>query len=165
MNLTQKLYPAVQKPYLILLAGILWSAVGIMLCLFASNWFGNISGMESALVLIGGLTLTSLIYFFGFSKLALKNIRRIGHYTKTKICVFAFQKWSSYPLVLVMVSMGIYLRKYSSIPKPILAVLYIGLGGSLFLSSLLYYKHIFREKRNQISTNSGGSTPIQGLDK
>jgi hypothetical protein len=55
------------------------------------------------------------------------------------VCLFAFQKWSSYPLVLVMVAMGIYLRRYSPIPKPDLAILYLGLGASLFASSFKYY--------------------------
>ena len=88
------------------------------------------------------LLLAGLIYFFGFSKLAVKNIRRIGLYAREKVCLFAFQEWKSYPLVAFMVALGIYLRVYSPIPKPALAVLYFGLGGGLFFSSLHYFVHV-----------------------
>jgi hypothetical protein len=43
-----------------------------------------------------------------------------------------------------MVAMGIYLRHYSPIPKPYLAILYIGLGVSLYASSIQYYIQVFR---------------------
>jgi hypothetical protein len=43
-----------------------------------------------------------------------------------------------------MISLGIYLRVYSPIPKPALAIFYIGIGGSLFLSSLHYYARVLR---------------------
>jgi hypothetical protein len=41
-----------------------------------------------------------------------------------------------------MISLGIFLREYSPIPKPVLAILYLAIGGGLFLSSFLYYKHL-----------------------
>jgi len=92
---------------------------------------------------MGGLLLAAIIYVFGFSKLAGKNIRRISNLTGDKICLLAFQEWTSYPLVIVMISLGIFLRIYSPILKPLLAVMYIGIGGSLFLASLHYYEHIW----------------------
>ncbi len=46
-----------------------------------------------------------------------------------------------------MIAMGIYLRHSSPIPKPYLAILYIGLGASLFVSSLQYYHQVFRTAR------------------
>jgi hypothetical protein len=69
---------------------------------------------------------------------------RIVNIPKERVCLFAFQKWTSYPLVVVMIALGIYLRLYSPIPKPYLAVLYIGLGLSLLVSSLQYYLQAIR---------------------
>ena len=74
-------------------------------------------------------------------------------HSQERVCLFAFQKWTSYPLVLVMIAMGIYLRHYSPIPKPYLAILYIGLGLSLFISSLLYYRQAFRTSRTSSSAS------------
>jgi hypothetical protein len=143
MNLT----PATKKIWLHLTAGIMWSGVGIMLIAFAATWLDLVHFWTVSLLVLTGLLLAAGIYFFGFSRLASSNIQRIIDIPKERVCLFAFQKWTSYPLVLVMVAMGIYLRHYSPIPKPTLAILYLGLGTSLFASSLLYYSQVFRTAR------------------
>jgi len=138
-----KLNPAVGKIWLHLASGLMWSGVGIMLVAFAARWL-KLSGWGTMLALIlGGATLGALIYYFGFSKLAHKNICRIDLFTKSRICLFAFQGWKSYPLVAFMMGFGIYLRIYSPIPKPVLAILYLGLGFSLFASSIQYYQRVY----------------------
>lgn len=59
--------------------------------------------------------------------------------------------------MIVMISLGIFLRLYSPIPKPLLAVMYIGIGGSLFLASLHYYKHIWVTERGRVKDVAGMS--------
>jgi hypothetical protein len=76
-----------------------------------------------------------------FRRFADQNIIRINGLTGERICIFAFQRWTNYPLVLIMISMGIILRLYSPIPKPYLAILSLGIGSSLFLASLRYYRY------------------------
>lgn len=144
MEKTSKWTPATKKIWLYLTAGIMWSGVGILLTVFAVTWFGLLHSWTVLLFISAGLLLAAAIYFFGFSKLASNNVRRIIAIPKDRVCLFAFQKWTSYPLVLVMVAMGIYLRRYSPIPKPDLAILYLGLGASLFASSLQYYSQVIR---------------------
>jgi len=122
----------------------MWSGVGIMLVGFASRWFTKVPASQEILIILAGMALAAVIYFFGFSRMALINVRRINDYRQERVCLFAFQRWTSYPLVLFMISLGIYLRVYSPIPKPALAILYIGIGGSLFLSSLHYYARVLR---------------------
>jgi hypothetical protein len=111
---------------------------------FAAHWLGLVHSWMLLLLVLAGLLLAAGIYFFGFSKLASRNIQRIVNIPKERVCLFAFQKWTSYPLVVVMIALGIYLRLYSPIPKPYLAVLYIGLGLSLLVSSLQYYLQAIR---------------------
>jgi hypothetical protein len=139
-----KRFPAVRKIWLHLLAGVMWSGVGIMLISLAARWLGLVVFYQTILLILAGMALAGGIFFFGFSKMALKNVRRIEAYMNERVCLFAFQKWTSYPLVLFMVSLGIYLRVYSPIPKPLLAILYIGIGGSLFLASLHYFTQVSR---------------------
>ena len=147
MKQTSKWTPATKKIWLHLTAGIMWSGVGIMLIALAANWLGRVHSWTVSLLILAGLLLAAGIYFFGFSKLASSNIQRILNIPKERVCLFAFQKWTSYPLVLVMIAMGIYLRIYSPIPKPYLAILYIGLGASLFMSSFQYFHQVFRTTR------------------
>jgi uncharacterized membrane protein len=141
-----KFYPAVNKIWLHLLAGVMWSGVGIMLVGFASRWFTKVPAFQEIQIILAGMALAAAIYFFGFSKMAVKNINRISDYRQEHVCLFAFQRWTSYPLVLFMVSLGIYLRRYSPVPKPYLAVIYIGIGGGLFLSSLHYFARVLHRQ-------------------
>jgi len=143
LNWIYKLYPSVNKNLLYLVAGLMWSAVGVMLCWLAYGWLKPVPLENALLFATGGTLLAFAIFYFGFKNLANKNIRRIEAYTQDRVCLFAFQQWTSYPLVIVMISLGIFLRVYSPIPKPYLAIMYIGIGGSLFLASLLYYKRLF----------------------
>ncbi|OJX40377.1 MAG: hypothetical protein BGO78_10960 [Chloroflexi bacterium 44-23] len=144
-NLFLRFNPALKKRWLHLLAGLMWAGVGIMLGLFALQWLRPTSPLIRILILLSGALLAFAIQLWGFGPLAKKNIVRIEAKIKEKVCVFAFQKWSTYPLVLFMVSLGIYLRKYSPFPKPLLAVLYLGIGGGLFFASVEYFKFLFQQ--------------------
>ena len=82
--------------------------------------------------------------------LLMKNSRRIQNLESDQPCLFAFQEWHSYPLVLVMIGLGITLRKFTPIPKPLLGILYLGIGGGLSGASLVYY-HAIRSGLSQKS--------------
>ncbi len=136
--------PRVNKKALILIAGILWTGVGLMLMRIASKWFHLLSSDLLILAIIGGLFLGTAISYFGFSGLANKNIQRINHYPK-KVCIWAFQKWQSYILILFMVSLGIFMRSTSLFPKYLLTPMYIGIGFALFTASFRYYFALIRK--------------------
>jgi len=134
--------PQVHKSWLYISAGLMWAGVGVLLNRYAYQWLAHNKLDHIVWNLVGGVVLACLVYFLGFSRLAEKNIKRIESINVGKPCLFAFQQWTSYPLVIVMMSMGIYLRKFSPLPKIYLASLYIGIGGGLFLASLLYFKKL-----------------------
>jgi len=138
--------PAVRKPWLFLLAGLVWTGVGIMLNHYAYDWLHLLPIKEAIPMAGAGIVLAALIYRFGFSRLAIKNIHRIKQLPREKICIFAFQRWSSYPLVIFMISLGIFLRKHSGLPKPLLAGMYIGIGGGLFCAGLHYIVETFAKR-------------------
>ncbi len=142
MEFLTKLKPAAAKTWLYLTAGLMWSGVGILLNSFAYGWLRPLKWTSALPLALAGAALAFTVYHFGFAHSADKNIRRIAAIKNDKPCLFAFQKWSSYPLIAFMIALGIVLRKYSSIPKPYLAVLYMTMGSSLFLASLHYYKKL-----------------------
>ena len=115
-----------------------------MLCNLAYGWLLPVGFPQVLWMTLVGVLLALAIFHFGFSKLAKKNIQRITDMAGDKICIFAFQEWTSYPLIVVMIGLGLSLRNLLPIPKPYLAILYIGIGGGLFLSSLYYYKPLLR---------------------
>ena len=149
MESMKKLKPAAAKVWLYATAGLMWSAVGIFLNSLAYGWLEPLQWTLVLPLVLAGAALAFTIYYFGFSHLADKNIRRIHAIKDEKSCIFAFQRWYSYPMVAFFISLGIFLRKYSPVPKPILAAMYIGIGGSLFLASFHYYKKIITDRGSE----------------
>jgi len=140
----EKFKPAVSKYWLMALAGLMWSAVGIMLCRMAYYWLKAVS--ENLALLMGSVGLVSAlaVYRFGFSKIANKNIARLC-LLPNQTCIFAFQAWKSYLIIIFMVTLGITLR-HSPIPRYFLAVIYATIGGALFFSSFHFYRRIWQAK-------------------
>ena len=129
--------PGVSKTWLILIAGVMWSGVGLMLCRSAYSWLALFKWSRMAPLALVGIILALLMNRFCFSGIARKNISRLSLLTG-KTCVFAFQRWQSYVLICFMVALGLAV-KMSPIPRSYLAVLYTMIGGALLLSSLRYY--------------------------
>lgn len=145
------LKPAVNKKYLILISGIMWSGVGILLNYIASLWLYNFEQWQIVYTYFVGILMGTIISFFGFSKLAKKNANRIMEYPE-KVCIFAFQRWQMYILVVIMMSMGFFMRTANFIPKYLLAPVYVGIGLALFVSSFVYYKKLLIKWDNNISS-------------
>jgi hypothetical protein len=138
----EKLNPAADKKYLLLIAGLMWCGVGVMLTSFAVSWLTHYEGKGKILFYAAGLLAGMPIHFMGFMKLAQKNITRLMTFQEKK-CIFSFITWKSYIIIIIMVTLGITLR-HSAIPKQYLSILYNGLGIGLFLSGSLYLISSFR---------------------
>ncbi len=142
---TKKFDPVVDKRFLIALAGITWSIVGIILCNVAIDWLLQTTAQNGIGLGLAGIILSLLIHHFGFLRLVDRNIDRIIP-MESKVCIFAFQTWKSYLIIVIMVGMGIALR-HSPLPKPYLSVVYIGFGGAMILSSLRYFRFFLIHSR------------------
>lgn len=132
--------PTVARRFLLLLAGLLWSGVGILLCSMAGGWLLRAPWPTNILGAGVGVASGFLIYRYGFSRIALKNIERISKKPE-QVCLFAFQAWRSYLLITIMMALGFILR-HSALPRYVLAVIYSAVGSGLTLSSILYYERL-----------------------
>lgn len=142
----KKLKPAVPKNVLFFLAGLAWISVGIMLLHLAYSWLLMPSDINVGLLAGAGVLLSLFAHHFGFLKIVDKNLVRIFA-MEDKKCLFSFIPWKSYLTIIIMISMGRCLR-YSGIPKPYLAILYICIGLALVLSSIRYLRIFIREIRH-----------------
>ena len=134
----QKWKPGVSKATLLLLAGMVWLGIGILLDFLAFSWM-RIAGTGTVIPLAClGLAGAIIIHRFGFVRIVDRNLRRILPMEGPR-CLFSFMPWKSYVLVAVMITLGVLLR-HSPIPKLYLAVLYIGIGTALILSSVRYLR-------------------------
>jgi len=152
----KRLKPGVSKNWLMGLAGLMWSVAGLMLCRLAYRWLAVIDLKKLVPLELLGIALALMAHQFCFSRIAHKNIARLSRLTE-KTCVFAFQRWKSYLLVGVMITVGIVVR-HLPIPNTYLAILYTTIGGALFLASLQYYGCLWRMVAQRSSCLPPGKT-------
>ena len=147
-----RLKPAVPKYWLIAIAGGVWLAAGIALCRLAWKWLQAMPLPTMAGLLLGGILLAVGFQRFLLARIVRRNLARIASYAD-KGCLFAFQAWRSYLLILVMIVLGAFLR-HTALPREILAVFYTAMGGALGLSSLAYFAALRRRDTTQTTAPS-----------
>jgi hypothetical protein len=135
--------PVAKRKVLVLLAGIVWSLVGLGLLIAAGYWTRPILSQYHYLWLAAGIFGGLIIHRFGFSRLVAINIDRIFSQApgKDKVCLFSFQNTRSYFLVIIMIALG-YTLRHLPISKLYIAPIYSAIGFALILSSLVYYRRL-----------------------
>lgn len=132
----------VDKRILLLLAGLMWIGVGLMLMKMAYGWLGAVGDRSAFPFAAAGVIIALIVHHFGFLRVVDKNLGRILP-MEGKRCIFAFISWKSYLLIAVMVLLGVLLR-HSPLPRQHLAIIYIGIGLALVLSSIRYLRVMLR---------------------
>jgi hypothetical protein len=132
--------PSVDRYWLLLLAGIMWSLVGLGLCAAACHWLASLAWPGNLVTAIAGFVCGVLAYAFAFSRIVRRNLTRIAE-QPARVCLFAFQAWRSYALIFVMMLTG-WLLRHSRLPVLFLAAIYLAVGTALALASSLYYEQL-----------------------
>ena len=137
--------PDVPKCWLFAASGVMWSAVGLVMCATGAGWLVGEGVVRALGFELAGLALAVVAVRWGFGGIARKNIRRLRQ-LPDRGCFFAFQAWKSYLIIGVMIATGLALR-HSPIPKHVLAIPYTAVGGALLAASSYYYRHLARLMR------------------
>lgn len=132
-----------------------------MLNVRAIKWLTAYNGDYTILFAIGGIAIALIAHHFGFLRIVDKNLGRIKEMENNKVNPFTFMPIKSYFMVILMISMGIILRNYTHIAKQHLAMVYIAMGGALFLSSIRYYRIVVQCIRSKNQKTETGCTKIQ----
>ncbi len=135
-----KYNPAVPNRWHIALAGLTWASVGLLLCTYSYGWLSPLEPTRELVFALFGFAISILVYVYGMSKIAKKNLERLISIADRK-CVFGFLTWKSYANIALMVTMGITLR-HSSVSKDYLSLIYTSMGSSLLMGSYRYGKHL-----------------------
>jgi hypothetical protein len=136
----EKWKPGVPKSVLLLIGGMMWIIVGVMLNGLAYSWLMTERLDYALFAAMIGFVCSLVIHHFGFLRIVDRNLDRILP-MEGRRCIFSFMPWKSYMLISIMIVLGLLLR-HSSIPKLYLAVLYIGIGTALILSSVRYLRYL-----------------------
>ncbi len=144
----ERFNPALPKRWLLIISGLMWAAVGVMLLRYAVSWLAVSFSVTSILLGLLGVILSIAANRFMFARISRKNVNRILA-LKDKACLFSFQAWSGYLIIIVMMTGGILMRN-SAFPKPYLAVIYATIGGALAQASLNYFKGFFSSANSAV---------------
>lgn len=140
-HIRTKYKPSIPRRWLFILAGALWIIAGGILCWRAFDWYPSLPAISGIVLVSAGILLALPGYYFGFSRLVRKNIRRISD-LPDRPCLFAFAPWRGYGMILFMMSLGFILR-HSGVPPAYLITLYTGMGLVLIGSGLRFWFTFF----------------------
>lgn len=137
-TILERYNPAVASLWLIALAGTTWGFVGLLLCQYSYGWLSPLQPDHAALFALAGIAIAAVVYRFGMSRIAQKNLKRLQA-IEGKKCIFGFLSWKSYLNIALMVTLGVTLR-HSAVPKDYLSLVYTSMGGGLLMGSVHYFK-------------------------
>lgn len=127
--------PGVSIKTHLMVAAVLWSAVGLFLF---SRGFLLLLADSAYLVLLAGVVAGTLKSLFVLDKTASKNVRRILQFGQST-CIGGVYSWKTWLLVACMMVGGRLLR-HSSLPAVVVGVLYVAVGWALLFSSRVAWK-------------------------
>ena len=146
-SIIQSLKPSVPKRYLLFVAAVVWTFAGGML-LFRGFSVLKFNSTGILIEEVVSIILGVVFYIFMFSRISLKHIVRMQNNPIERPCVFSFFNWRSYILMSTMISFGVTLRVTGLVPIQYLSVFYICMGTPLFLSSIRFYAHGFKNLKS-----------------
>jgi hypothetical protein len=132
-----KIKPGIPKRYLLMAAAFVWLFAGGMLL------YRGIIGVppgdwhlwEVAVSIAGGLVFFWLLFF----RISSKHIHRITSLDILRPCIFSFFNMKSYLLMILMISMGISVRKFHLVGAGFLSYFYITMAIPLILSAFRFF--------------------------
>jgi len=128
----RRLSPAVSPGVHLVTAALIWSAVGVMLCIRGFFMLRPVHGyMWAGLAVLLGTAKALLV----LDRTARRNIARIKGFDD-RTCIGAVYSWKTWGLVGVMIGSG-WLLRHSSLPAALVGSLYVGIGWALCVSSRL----------------------------
>jgi hypothetical protein len=131
------LKPTIKTKYLLFVASFVWALAGFVLIVRGlhiaqshhDSWFWQLP-----LVLMLG----SIFYYALFLKISAKHINRILAIEKPSICVFAFFNKKSYLMMLVMMALGVLLRRSHVVGNESLGLFLVIMALPLLASSVSF---------------------------
>ena len=132
-----------KKHNLIVVAGVVWMVAGANVAVLGARAATGMSGIAVAVAvaLVVGAVATFLAFHTMFSRLVVKNSRRIRSLKGARHNPLRFFDARSYATMAVMMSLGIGMRAAGIFPDWFVAFFYTGLGLALALAGVSFLLH------------------------
>jgi hypothetical protein len=128
---------SVPKDRLLLIAGVVWCAAGVMVSTVGLPLELGLAPSHLILVPLSVVIFVAF-YVFVFSRLVQKHTRRILARPENRLPFWQFFNASSWVLMAVMMGGGMALRFSHLVPDWMIAFFYSGLGLALFLCGVRF---------------------------
>ncbi len=132
------------KNHLMLIAGLVWSAAGAMVCLVGLPIELRLAPSEPVLFPLAAAIFVAF-YVFVFSRLVRKHTRRIREKAEDRLPAWQFFDAASWVVMAVMMGAGMAIRLSHLAPDWAIAFFYSGLGVALFLCGVRFVAVFARE--------------------
>ncbi len=136
-----RIKPAASTSVHLFVAALMWMVIGIFLMTRGVIW---LIGVDRLWIVLPAMALGSIKALFVLDRSARKIICRINE-TRDGKCIGGVYSVKTWLLVLVMM-LGGYLLRNSSLPKELLGLLYVTIGWALLLSSRNAWQIWYRKK-------------------
>jgi len=127
----------IPKNNLMLIAGLVWCAAGVMVCLVGLPLEFTLAPSHLILIPLAFLIFLAF-FFFIFSRLVRKHTDRIRARPEERLPFWSFFDASSWAVMAVMMGGGMALRFSHLMPDWMIAFFYTGLGVALFLCGVRF---------------------------
>lgn len=140
--------PKVKYNSLILITGIIWLAASYILLRRAYSWMDILTDTQLWIGLFLAIPFALIKSYFIFHKLTTKNIKRIQSFKPSKVSIWDFHIMKDKILIILMIVLGVTLRRTPFIPKFTLFPIYLGIGIAMFYVWALYLKTFLINTKN-----------------
>lgn len=122
--------------YLLLVNGLLWTAIGIKITLIGVDYYGRLADIPwwyyglSVVVFAG--------FWFMFTGVVRKYSERIMGMTAPRTSIFRTFSVKGYLIIAFMITLGITLKRIPQVPDSFIAWFYCGLGPGLLSAGIRF---------------------------
>ena len=135
---------AIPKNRLMLIAGVVWCLAGAMVSGIGIPLLWEFGFTQEMLYPLAGVVFL-VFYFLIFSRLVIKHTERIRARPEQRLPVWNFFDTSSYIVMAIMMTGGMWLRLSRVVPNWMIAFFYSGLGVALFFCGVRFLGVFYRK--------------------
>jgi len=122
--------------YLLLVNGLLWTAIGIMIALIGVAYYRGLEAIPWCYFLLSVVVFAG--FYMMFTGVVRKYAGRIMAMTEPRTSIFKTFSIKGYLIIAFMITLGITLKRIPQVPDSFIAWFYCGLGPGLLSAGVRF---------------------------
>ena len=129
--------------HLILVNGLLWTAIGIKIWLIGIDCYRHLDRIPVGYYMLSAAVFAG--FWFMFTGVVRKYTERILKMTEPRTSILKTFSIKGYLIIAFMITLGIVLRRIPQVPDSFIAWFYCGLGPGLFSAGIRFILRWWKE--------------------